>query len=447
MLSLGIFYSDPRLVCPTYEECRCAVHGGLTTAQDRSLYDRLLATEVYRSTSIIKDVTLSVCGIDIVLKSATEYLHIEDKEEQLRLYVPNDEQRRETCYLYQLPEKLISHIGMKDPAMIKIFERIIRGPFPGTVADLLVEHDTIHVPGVDPVPPYDPIVVDDTEDPGIAIPRPTSEHAADPHTPSPVRTPTHSTVASLGITSTGDSVSSRGFSSSPSFLRIDTPDSSLPPDPSSRMRQRHLRSSSFMSPSPNISFASTRMSRRLRAGSSVSPSPLGERRAPETSRQQRSGSKPALAPDPSVQATRNRTISRSWSIAKDCPSLTGELQPSALNSSPRMNPSRISNNPRSKSRAKVSHSLNPTNEQRTSEARREADRMEYRNLLDRVIAAAAQHEFPVPNADHPAISPSDYAAGLPNTVFDRRTKKQRANDIRIGAAGELYVSFRGLSGV
>ena len=68
---------------------------------------------------------------------------------------------------------------------------------------------------------------------------------------------------------------------------------------------------------------------------------------------------------------------------------------------------------------------------------------EYRALLDRVIRAASRAPFPRPGVPSPETgSDLDDATTilLSDTVFGRRSDGKVSHDVKIGAAGELFVS-------
>ena len=69
---------------------------------------------------------------------------------------------------------------------------------------------------------------------------------------------------------------------------------------------------------------------------------------------------------------------------------------------------------------------------------------EYRALLDRVIRAASRAQFPRPGVPLPELasdSNDDTPVVLSDTVFGRRSDGKVGHDVKIGAAGELYVSY------
>ena len=68
---------------------------------------------------------------------------------------------------------------------------------------------------------------------------------------------------------------------------------------------------------------------------------------------------------------------------------------------------------------------------------------EYRALLDRVIRAASRAPFPKPGVPSPETSldsDNETPVILSDTVFGRRSDGKVSHDVKIGAAGELYVS-------
>lgn len=131
---------------------RCAVHFGVAQPQDLTLYNRLLATNVYRSSGITNNLTVSTDGSVVTVADARDNLHIEDDKAQLRLYVPNDDHERELCYLSQMPMRLVSYLAISDPAAIKIVSDIIKTKL-SLLGHLLDAYGIVPVPGIEYVLP------------------------------------------------------------------------------------------------------------------------------------------------------------------------------------------------------------------------------------------------------------------------------------------------------
>lgn len=95
--------------------------------------------------------------------------------------------------------------------------------------------------------------------------------------------------------------------------------------------------------------------------------------------------------------------------------------------------------PRLEPRSSISPS--PSGRRRRSRSTQENDLGEYRDLLDRVIAAAAHYQLPTCEANIPVTAPDRDPIVLSDAVFGKRSENQMSHDVRIGAAGELFVSL------
>ena len=107
---------------------------------------------MFESDGILKTVTLSHQGPPIVVEGAKGNLHIEQDNNQVRLYVPRNRRDRELCYLTQLPKKLVAHLAIIDPTAVKVFGDILKAS-PLVLDDVLKDHGIVQVPGVEPFQP------------------------------------------------------------------------------------------------------------------------------------------------------------------------------------------------------------------------------------------------------------------------------------------------------
>lgn len=322
----------------TYRFPRCAVHYNAVSADSRSLYHQLLASEVYKSAGITKSITISICDTDTTIEGASGNLHISSDNTQLRFYVPRHEQERELCYLYQIPGKLLAHLNITNVAASKVIGDIVKATCSAVTDRLLDEHGIVRVQGIEPMPPpAEPFVMASVEHPDIEISRPTYQPARSSAS-TPLRGPNVSDTA-------------RTPSPSPSSRARSSVDRSLSATPTT-----HSYSRSLDTPRSSISPGSTRerVVPRLEPRSSTSPTPSGPRRR--------------------------------------------------------------------------------------SRSTQENDLSEYRDLLDRVISAASRYEISAFEANVPVTVPDPNPLTLSDAVFGKRSENQMSHDVRIGAAGELFVS-------
>lgn len=94
-----------------------------------------------------------MCGVQTTVQGASANLHLEDSNSQIRLYVPYGEDRREICYLYQIPGTLVSHLDIADPMAVKVIGDIVKASRISVLDCLLDEHGIVNVPGVESLPP------------------------------------------------------------------------------------------------------------------------------------------------------------------------------------------------------------------------------------------------------------------------------------------------------
>jgi hypothetical protein len=136
------------------DECitRCAVHlkSHKVRDGDRSLYNTLLATDVYRSDGFSKTLTLRQGGGRITVESGKANLHIKEDNETLTLFVPRDSTARERCYLSQLPNRLLGYLAISDTAAKSTLTAVLTCS-QAVLDDLLEDNGIIEVPGLVPL--------------------------------------------------------------------------------------------------------------------------------------------------------------------------------------------------------------------------------------------------------------------------------------------------------
>jgi hypothetical protein len=131
---------------------RCAVHFKSHKVRDgdRSLYQTLLATDVYRSDGFSKTLTLHQGGGRITVESGKANLHIKEDGKNLTLFVPRDSTARERCYLSQLPNQLLGYLAISDTAAKSTLTAVLTGS-QSVLDDLLEDYGIIEVPDLVPL--------------------------------------------------------------------------------------------------------------------------------------------------------------------------------------------------------------------------------------------------------------------------------------------------------
>lgn len=301
---------------------RCAVHYGVATPEDKRIYQKIRDTYVYVSEGIYKTITLSIQETVVPVEGARSKLHVESDDKQFRIFVPKALSDQEHCYHKQLPDMLVSQLGILNPGAPRIFGSILNAS-PFIFDSLLDDHGIIGLPWTDPNPYTAPNVSsleEDTEREDQAVSRLASERTYLPTSSTPSREPSFA-------------------------LRT----------PSSSPRSRSRADYSIERGTPTRPFS-------------------GYLNTPRTS------------------VSSVPTLGRGEAIADE----------------------------------RSNHS-------------------EYHALLDRVITAAQSAEFPKnPGTSDIASDSEDMPPIVPSsTVFGRRSENQMSHDVKIGAAGELYVCLRG----
>ena len=351
------------------------MHFGVARVQDQSLYRRLLAADVYRSGGITKNISLSINAFTTSVVGASGNLHLEDDQNQLRLYVPEDGEERELCYLYQIPEKLASHLGMANTAAFRVLGDIVKASRSSLLKRLLDDHGIVRVAEVEEIPP--PVVEGlpvqaSMENSDVPILHP----AADQPNQSSLNTPRRGSTASTLVanhlspssTSHRDSSVSKGDltpATGSSTIAFGSPRSDLSPEP----------------PRPRMEFGRGLLDFEMpRLGVTLEP-PL------------RSRSQPPREPAPEGRFETLAPSQRSRS--------SDGREPSAFE--------------------QVTHGNG------------------YRDLLNSVITAASQARLPPFAPMVPPIALGFEPNALSDAIFGNRSVDQMSHDTKIGAAGELYV--------
>lgn len=115
---------------------------------DLSIYGALLRTTIYLSDGIAKSLTLTQQKEIITVKSDRGVLHLKDDNGELQLYVPRDEDSRDSCFLRQLPRRLLAYFAINDPAAEGTLISIINCNSVITLNNILRDDGVIEVDGV-----------------------------------------------------------------------------------------------------------------------------------------------------------------------------------------------------------------------------------------------------------------------------------------------------------
>ena len=121
------------------------------TAED-PLYGRLLHTEVYTSGDIIKTTSLSLKGTVLASQDSPGNFQLQEDDNLLRLYVPNDRRLQELCYITQIPRRLAQLFSAADStATEKVLGDVLKASSV-ILEDVLVDKGIIQISGVNPLP-------------------------------------------------------------------------------------------------------------------------------------------------------------------------------------------------------------------------------------------------------------------------------------------------------
>ena len=300
---------------------RCAVHfhSSKVHNENEAVFRMLREVQVYESEGFSKTLSVNQSGSAIIAESARGVLHLEEQDNNLKIYVPRDQRDRRRCYANQLPKDLMGHLGINDPAARGIFQNVIRSEM--DILDDILEEDGIIQVDLDP---------------------------------------SHDDVGDLGADEAASEVVASNLSSGNTDAR---------PMPRPLTPQDH----------------------GLETGS------------------ERSGS---LAPS-AVSYGPGRSIPPS-------PQSTGPIRHPGSSQ-----PLSYSNGDRS---------------QHSTVAGEHEDRTAYTRLLIQVSAAARRANFDMGTLDEAFASRPSGSAALSSSPFGNRRPNQLEHDIRIGAAGELFVS-------
>lgn len=129
----------------------CTVHYRSPRSHDgdRSLYNQLCNASVYVSDGISKSLSVVQYGETVTVENSRANFHLDDIDNELRLYVPRDQDDREECFSWQLPIRLSRHFGIFDEAAVMALSSIISCRSLNAVDAILRNAGIIEVDGID----------------------------------------------------------------------------------------------------------------------------------------------------------------------------------------------------------------------------------------------------------------------------------------------------------
>ncbi|KAK2731451.1 hypothetical protein FQN57_003372, partial [Myotisia sp. PD_48] len=141
---------------------RCVMHFGTdrTDNENETVFRMLREVQIYESEGFSKTFSVVQNGSTVMVESDRGNLHLEEKDDALKIYVPRNQTDRRRCYAVQLPKSLIAHLGIKDSAAQAIFQNVISSEM-DILDDILEEEGIIQV-NLDPS--FDGSDDDETDD-------------------------------------------------------------------------------------------------------------------------------------------------------------------------------------------------------------------------------------------------------------------------------------------
>ena len=148
-MTLVLFSWDPNLA-DRYYLCSCAVHYRVADPTDKSLFDRFRDIEVCVSDTIVKTVTISLEGLEpVTIEGEKAKLHIEEANNHLKIFVPQERRDRELCFVTVLPDRLAAYLGIREREAVKVFGDLLNGST-SILDDILEEHGIVPLPWTEP---------------------------------------------------------------------------------------------------------------------------------------------------------------------------------------------------------------------------------------------------------------------------------------------------------
>jgi len=130
---------------------RCAVHysSQKTRDEDRFLFSKLQHATIYISNGISKVISVVQYGETVTVENSRAKFHLDDDNDELRLYVPRDEIAREECFFRQLPRRLMAYLGIFDPSAEAVLNGIIGCQSLIAVDGILKDAGIVEVNGIE----------------------------------------------------------------------------------------------------------------------------------------------------------------------------------------------------------------------------------------------------------------------------------------------------------
>ncbi|KAE8452297.1 hypothetical protein EG329_000997 [Mollisiaceae sp. DMI_Dod_QoI] len=133
-----------------YALFRCAVHYRIPQIPDgdRSLYNRLLRASIHVSDGISKSISVIQYGETITIENSRANFHLDEKDDELLLYVPRDKDAREECFFRQLPRRLMKYFAISDLSAEALLNGIIGCSSLISVDNILKDAGIVQIDGI-----------------------------------------------------------------------------------------------------------------------------------------------------------------------------------------------------------------------------------------------------------------------------------------------------------
>jgi hypothetical protein len=130
---------------------RYAAHLGLKNSLTGAfaMYEIIQTMDVYVSDSIFKSVSIDQGSETVIVQQDTAYLHIEEFEAKLRIYVPKSKKRRLVCFSRHLPIAILKRFDVSNFSRGSELGSIITAPSLFAVDELLSFAGIIEVAGIE----------------------------------------------------------------------------------------------------------------------------------------------------------------------------------------------------------------------------------------------------------------------------------------------------------
>lgn len=112
------------------------------------MLNRFASGEVLVSDNLAKVVSLSLKSKTLCKEESESNIHLDVREDKIRLFVPRLKKARSICYLKRLAASILDYLGIKDPAAEAAFNAVLRADL-HEVGACLDEYGIIDVPGIE----------------------------------------------------------------------------------------------------------------------------------------------------------------------------------------------------------------------------------------------------------------------------------------------------------